>query len=90
MTARPRITFRPICVGAEGFEDAFLGGLTVGRVYTLPKGGSWLCWLPKPDGITHHQWKDEKSYLAAKNALIDHVLNWLQIGGLTAAQEEAT
>lgn len=90
MTARPRIIFRPICPGATDFEDAFIGGLKVGRVSSRGNGGSWLCFLSHPNGFGFQQWHEEKSVLAAKNALIDHVLTWLQIGGLTVAQEDAT
>ena len=86
MTQRPRITFAPIYPGANEFDNAFLGGLCVGRVHSTGKGGSWICWLPKPNGLHYSNWREEKSVLAAKNALIDEVLKWLAIGGLTVAE----
>ena len=90
MTGRPRITFQPIHPGVTEFDNAMLGGLCVGRISSRGKGGSWICWLPKPNGLQYSNWREEKSVLAAKNALIDHVLTWLQIGGLTLAEQEAT
>lgn len=89
MTDRPRITFRPVYPSATDFDDAFLGGLKVGRVYSGGKGASWICFLSHPSGFGFQRWHEEKSVLAARNALIDHVLTWLQIGGLTVAKEEA-
>ena len=80
MTA-PRITFIPLYAGAD-LSDAKLGQLIIGRVSSRSDKGAWICWLPSSGGASFNQWREEKTLLAAKNALIAKVTDWLRLAGV--------
>ena len=78
---QPRITFTQLYEGST-LADARLGQLIVGRVNERGNKGAWICWLPTPTGMPHSSWREEKSLLAAKNALTAKVLDWLRLAGV--------
>lgn len=89
----PKLKFVPIYEGAD-IEIAYLGQIEVGRVSMRGRSGKnegkggWIFWLPKKHGRGYTDWREEKSHLAARNALLSAVLEWLRQAGLEAVQDD--
>lgn len=87
MTA-PLITWHQSYPG--GRMVAMLGRIEVGAVF--PDAGGkvqWALWLPKGGFVRHWATISAKSELAAQNALIAAVLDWLRAAGLEQTKEPA-
>jgi hypothetical protein len=83
----PKLTYRPIYEGAD-IESVMLGGIEVGRISRRGRSGkadgkaAWIFWLPGPNGRGYSDWREEKSYLAARNAMLCMVGAWIDVAGL--------
>lgn len=70
---------------AQEYHDitcVYLGNVEIGRI--LDRGGkqSWIFHLgPKGKGWCI-EWKDERSLLACKNAIIAEVADWMRMAGV--------
>jgi len=83
----PKLTYRPIYEGAD-IESVMLGGIEVGRISRRGRSGkadgkaAWIFSLPGPKGRGYSDWREEKSYLAARNAMLCMVGAWIDVAGL--------
>lgn len=87
----PRLKFIPMYEGAD-IEVVYLGNIQVGRVSKRGRSGrndgkgSWIFFLPRSNGTRLSDWREEKSHLAARNAILAATVEWMRDAGLIEAE----